>query len=77
MYANTSVLKPLTETMVDKFASDKTPRVLQQITVLVLDLGWWWWLPARLRGFGENVRPYIPRMTLFLFFLKWKLAFEH
>ena len=38
---------------------------------------WWWWLLLRLRGFGENVRPFIPRLRIFFFsaffffFLKW------
>ena len=28
----------------------------------------------RLRGFGQNDRPFIPRLRFFFFFLKWRLA---
>ena len=39
---------------------------------------WWWWLFPRLRGFGENLRPFIPRMRFwFVCFLKWRLAGAH
>ena len=36
----------------------------------------WRWL-LRVRGFWENVRPFIPRSRLFFFFSKWKLAQAH
>ena len=26
---------------------------------------WWWWLFSRLRGFGDNERPFIPRLRIF------------
>ena len=34
-----------------------------------------WWLFPRLQGFGENVRPFIPRLHFFSsFFLRWRLV---
>ena len=36
---------------------------------------WWWWLFPLLRGLGETVRPYIPRLRFFVcFVLKWRVA---
>ena len=40
---------------------------------------WWWWLCPRVRGFWENVRPFIPHLRFFVFFkiFKWSLACTH
>ena len=55
-------------------------------TIFIPDYWWWWWcggggggLFLRLRGFGENVRPFIPRLQLlgvfFFFFLGGMVLF--
>ena len=46
----------------------------QKVSLLHVLKGWWWWLFPRMRGFGENVRPFIPCLC---FFLKWRLACAH
>ena len=41
---------------------------------------WWWGLFPRLRGFWQNVRPFISCLRFLLllfFFLKWRLARAH
>ena len=41
---------------------------------------WWWWLFPRVRGFWENVRPFIPRLRSFFFlffFLEVRLGHAH
>ena len=47
--------------------------ILSQSFWLVYDtlyqrITWWWWLFPRLRGFGENVRQFTPRLSFFFFF---------
>ena len=47
---------------------------VQSVTSDILLLIGWWCLFPRLRGFGENVRPFIPRRAFFLllcFFFFW------
>ena len=34
----------------------------------------WWWLFPRLRGFWENVRPFIPRLRFFFFFFEVEIS---
>ena len=35
---------------------------VSSVSTWVLVMRWWWWLFLRLRGVGENVQPFIPRL---------------
>ena len=47
------------------------------VVKILTEILWWWWLFPRLRGFWEKVRPFIPRLRFFFFFLKRRLTHGH